>query len=719
VYQKLLAGSVSLVLLLLAFTQWRDAAKRRQLIADASGYDARILRDTWGIPHIFGKSDADAAYGLAYAHCEDDFDTLQELLLMTRGLLASVHGKSEAPVDYLVQLFRIKDLVDEKYLKDLSPEIRAVCEGYASGINHYAALHPKKAITRLLPVTGKDIVEGFVFRGPFFYGLDGRVKELFGDKRERKISTKKTALHSLGDRIRRGLPLGSNAFAVAPKRTPDGKTHLAINSHQPWEGPVAWYEAHVHSDQGWDAVGGLFPGSPVVLLGHNRDLGWAHTVNSPDLVDIYVLDINPDNPNQYKLDGRWRDFDVREARIRVRLWGPFFWTVKREILWCEYGPAVRQPHGVYAIRNAGHGDIRQVEQWYRMNKARNFEEFKRAMEMRAIPSLNCVYADRQGNTFYLYNAFLPMRAEGYDWREYLPGDTSETLWTQYLPFERLPQVLNPASGFVMSCNNTPFRTTSGEGNPDPASYSPVLGIETHVTNRGLRALELFGSDDSITEEELAAYKFDDSYSQESDVAKAAQDLISAPTSEDPLIREGTNLIRKWDLRTNKENTTAAIALMTIQPDPDGGHRGGGVEQMRERMRRYGRILQEKHGRLDPPWGEVNRLVRGKEDLPLGGGPDVLRGIYSLFERDGTLFGFEDDGRVEGKGGDSSMLLVSWDKEGQVRSRAVHQFGSATLDPGSPHYSDQAPLFANQEFRPVWMDEREIRDHLEREYHPGE
>jgi penicillin amidase/acyl-homoserine-lactone acylase len=703
---------------ILTFSPPRRVHNPTQYIVRGQSYDVRILRDTWGVPHIFGKTDADAAYGLGYAQAEDDFRTLLEGVLRVRGELATLQGKEAAPVDFMVKLLRIWDTLDKRYESDLSPEARAICEAYADGANHYAALHLDRVPNGSLPFTGKDIVAGFIFKGPFFFGLDNRVKELFGDTRRREVSAKSASLDP-SDPVKKGIPIGSNAFAVVPGRTPDGKTHLAINSHQPWEGPVAWYEAHLHSEEGWNCVGGTFPGAPVILVGHNPNLGWAHTVNSPDLVDIYVLEINPENSNQYRFDGEWRDLEVREVGVKVKLWGPISWTFKQEALWSEYGPTVRRDHGVYSIRYPGREDIRQVEQWYRMNKAANLDEWMEALKMRAIPSLNCVYGDREGNIGYLYNAHLPIRAEGYDWEQYLPGDTSETLWTEYLDFDDLPQIWNPESGFVISCNNSPFRTTTGAGNPDPNDYSATLGIEKHMTNRSLRALEQFGGDNSITEEEFYSYRADLSYSTQSEVARGIQDLREAPLPEDPLLAECVGIIRSWNLSTDRENTAATISLIGLQPDPDGGYRAKSIEGIYENLRKYAPILKAKHGRLDVPWGEFNRLNRGDKDLPLDGGPDTLRAIYSLFEREGTLFGFEDDGRVEGKGGDSYILMVTWDENGEVRSNSIHQFGSATLDPDSPHYSDQAVLFAKKEYKPVWFTEEEIRANLEREYRPGE
>jgi len=700
------------------FLSCRHAAVDKEtLIQAGAGYDARILRDTWGVPHIFGTRDVDVAYGLAYAHCEDDWGTIQETLAATRGQLAAVKGKEVAPVDYMVQLLRVWETLDAKYDSDLSPDVRALCEAYADGANHYAALHMDQVWPGVLPMTGKDVVAGFAFKLPFFFGLDGRVKELFHNKRARPVSEKQAA-DAYRALLAGDLVIGSNAFAVGPSRTANGETFLNVNSHQPWDGPVAWYEAHLHSEEGWDMTGGTFPGSPLLFLGHNRHLGWAHTVNSPDLIDTYVLDINPDNPNQYRFDGEWRDLEVGVARMKVKIWGPISWTVKRETLYSVYGPAVRTDHGVYAIRWAGMGDIRAVEQWYRMGKATNLSQWQAAMRMQAIPSLNCVYADNQGNVGYVYNALMPLRAEGYDWEQYLPGDTSETLWTEFLPYEALPQVLNPPSGYVISCNNTPYQVTTGPGNPRPEQFSPTCGIETNMTNRALRALELFGADESITEEEFYTYKYDMRYSTESKLGKAFRRLIKATPPDDPLTREAFNLLKTWDLAVDPDNRAAALGVFTLGPGPSGGSAGANTEATMKLLGQNARALKAAHGRIDVPWSEVNRIYRGTVNLPIGGGPDILHAVYGSRVRGGALEGLE-NGEIHGRAGDCLVQLVSWDKDGKLRSRSIHQYGSATLDADSPHYADQAPLFAKRELKTVWMDEADIRAHLEREYRPGE
>ncbi len=457
-------------------------------------------------------------------------------------------------------------------------------------------------------------------------------------------------------------------------------------------------------------VGGLFPGAPIVLHGHNPQLGWAHTVNLPDLLDVYELEINPQNDKQYRFDGEWRELEVREAPIEVKLLGPLKWTFKREVLWSVHGPVMRGPRGTFALRFAGFGEVRHIEQWYRMNKARTLEEWLNAMRMNALPMFNTGYADSAGNIFYLYNGRIPQRASGYDWKNEVPGNTSATLWNDYLPFEQLPRVLNPASGFVQNCNSSPFQTTSSNDNPRSENFAARLGIETHMTNRGLRALELFGSDSSITAEEFYAYKYDLAYSQQSKLAQLLQQVLAQAPPRDSLMLAAWEILRKWDLRTNPENMRAALPLRAFRTFVDDYDEAIPTATLIDSLQMATRVLMQHHGALEVEWQKVNRLRRGEVDLGLGGGPDILHAVYGNPDGKGHLLGHT---------GDSYVLLVNWDKAGRVRSHSIHVYGSATANQTSKHYADQAPLFVARKLKPVWMDEKEIRAHLEREYRPGE
>jgi penicillin amidase/acyl-homoserine-lactone acylase len=712
---KFLSVLAGLILVAVIIILWPENVDLSDLGTPGEAYNVRILRDTWGVPHIFGESDADAAFGLAYAHAEDDFLTIQQSLAAARGKMGSIYGLDAAPLDYMVHLLRIWDVVDAGYESELRVDTRKVLEAYAEGLNLFAVLHPDQVLSSdLFPVTGKDLAAASVHKSPLFFGLENTLMDLFSDERKSEISPSPAASNKFFNPT-----FGSNTFSVGPDRTADGSTFLAVNSHQPWEGPTTWYEAHVHSDEGWDMTGALFPGTPVIIHGHNRNLGWAFTVNHADLVDVYVLDINPDNPNQYRYDGKWLDLEVREAAIKIKLIGRLYWTTKQKVLWSVYGPVIEQPHGTYAVRYAGFGRVDIFEQLYDMNKAKNFQEWRNAMEIGALPTFNVGYADREGNIYYLYNALLPIRAEGYDWSMYLPGNTSNTLWTEYMPFNALPQVLNPPSGFVQNANSSPFQTTRGIGNPDPANYSPTYGIENSMTNRAFRALELFGMDEEITFEEFIAYKYDMAYSLESDFSQMRELLRNSPTPDDPNLKSGIELLRNWDLRTDPENEAAALAILTMKYLLD-NQKGISPSSLVEGnidpsilMDSLGQAIETiKHnfGRLNVPWSQVNRLQRGNLDLGLGGGPDVLHAVYGRLGEDGRFVGYV---------GDSYVLVVSWNPEGDVKSFSIHQYGSATLGADSPHYDDQSPLFVERKLKPVWFDEVDIRANLESEYRPGE
>lgn len=717
-WQKVLLG-VGIVVLLAAATIFFPISVDLSAYQDlGDNYDVRILRDTWGVPHIFGVTDADTAFGLAYAHAEDDFATLQLTLLAARGQLGTVFGMDGAPNDYMVQLLRIQEQIDAGY-DSISPDMQAILEAYADGMNLYAALHEDEVYPGLFPMDGKDMVAAAVHKTPLFFSLDGALGELFAAERQNTTSPRpdQTWLP-----YQPGAPnpyfAGSNTFAIAPSRTDDGSTYLLVNAHQPYEGALTFYEAHLHSEEGWDAVGGLIPGMPTIAHGHNRHIGWAFTVNSPDLIDTYVLDINPDNPDQYRFDGEWHDLEVREVTLRVKIVGRLIIPVKREVLYSVYGPVVRQDHGTYAIRYAMMGRVGLFEQFYRLNKATSLADMEEAMAMLQIPMFNMGYADAQGNIAYLYNAVMPLRAEGYNWEQYLPGDTSDTLWTDYAPFEQLPYVLNPPSGFIQNGNSSPFQTTLGPGNPDPANYSLTWGIETHLTNRALQALALLGGDESITWAEFKAYKYDLFYHPDSDMVQYVNQIVNAALPEDEDVVAAAALLAAWDYQTNPESTGATLAILTILQLNETEHSispaamtGHPIETdvLVENFVKAVAYLKEHFGRVDVPWSEVNRLIRGDVDLGMGGGPDILHATYGQAQEDGRLRVFV---------GDAYIMLVRWDANGNVTAESIHQYGSNTGHEDSPHYADQAPLAVQQQLKPVWYDEADILANLEKEYRPG-
>ena len=678
---------------------WRAAAQAR---------DVRILRDEYGVPHVYGRTDADVAFGLAYAHAEDDFETLQKVVLQGRGRLAAVDGRSATPFDYLVHALGFWEDIEARYETDVPPSVRAVAEAYAEGLDLYAVEHPEEVLPGWFPAEEKDVVAGFVFRTPFFYGFQRTLLELLGDERGRALSSPPD------DRAHRPFPaapveMGSNAVAVAPPRSSDGATRLLVNSHQPYTGPVAWYEARLVSEEGWDMIGGVFPGSPVILHGAGRQLGWASTVNRPDLADVYVLEVHPDDPDLYRYDGAWRRLERSEVVIPVRLFGPFRIGIRREVLRSVHGPVLRTDHGTYAVRYAGMGEIRQLEQYLRMNRATDFDAWWDAMSMQALPSINFVYADREGRIAYVYNARSPIRAPGWDWEAYLPGDRSDLVWTSFHAFDSVPSVVDPASGFVASANHPPYRATLGPENPDPEAF-PDWGIETRMTNRGHRLLELYGGDASISADEFRAYKYDKRYSVESDARRIVSEVLELDFAGEPGLERAQAHLATWTFGVEVDDRAAALGVVTATPIVVAELQGLPVPSAESSFREAVAVLLQEHGRIDPAWGEVNRFQRGEIDVPIGGGPDVLRAIESFVLRP--------DGRYVANSGDCYLLFSEWAEDGTWRVESVHQFGTATLDASSPHYDDQVPLFVSEQTRPARLDLETLEPHVTSVTRPG-
>ena len=683
------------------------------LSAPARNYDVEIIRDNWGVPHIVGERDADVSFGLAYAHAEDDFATIQETVAATRGVLARYRGSAAAPTDYIVSLLGVWHTIDDRYAKDVPEDVKAIAKAYAAGLNLYAARNPDSTWRGLAPFKAQDIVAGFVFKAPFFYGLDKVLLNLFDDKRKAEIALAPTA-NNLAWQVQAAstTELGSNAMAVNAKRSGDETTRLLINSHQPMTGPVAWYEAHLISQQGLDIYGGLFPGTPLVLHGFNRKLGWANTVNHIDLSDTYVLNRNPENDMLYHLDGQWLDFEQEQVTIMVKLIGPFMYPAKRRVLRSQHGPVIEGPDKSYALRYTGMDEIRQLEQYYRLDQASNQQEFLAAMALNALPSINYIYADSDDNIAFIHNAQYPARDDAWDWSKDLPGDRSELIWQGYRPFSDMPKLINPESGMLFNANNTPFSATDGSDNLSPDDFPQSMGLAHNHTNRSLRLIELNDGHALLDRQAILRQKFDLVYSDKSEQLRTVTELLAVDYGDDESLVQAANHLSQWDHSTDKENRHTALAILTLRKlaraeDPD-DHSPAALRAALESTIEY---LITRHGRIDPPWGEVNRLIRGDVNVPIDGGPDILRAIYS--------FGLEQNEPAYATHGDTWMALVEWDKNGQISADVLHQFGSATLDKSSPHYADQAQLFADKKWRKALLNINEIRASSERSYFPIE
>jgi acyl-homoserine-lactone acylase len=688
----------------IALATWEPFAARPGPAPPSRAYAAEIVRDEFGVPHIYGRTDADVAYGVARAHAEDDFATLQDVVAMARGRYGAIRGAEGAQVDYIYHLLDARGTAQRRYPL-LPADTRALFEAYATGLNDFARAHPGEVkLARLFPMNGMDVAAGFALRQPFFFGLGDVIGPLVEGKPLRP--ERGPALSKSPARLRSAsgppLPLpwgedgglaGSNAFVVAP-RASGGPTVLLSNSHQPWRGGVAWYELVVESGEGWHFAGANFPGSPFPFLGHNRHLGWTNTVNRPDMIDVYRLVLD-DSGTRYRLGGRWLPLERRTVTLPVRF-GPVVLPIRRTVWRSAHGPVIKNDKGAFAVRYGGIDRLEQLDAYYRLNKARNLAEWRAQLARMAIPSTNFLYADEAGNIAYVYNAAIPQRVAGPDWRGVLPGDDPRLIWTGPVAFEALPQYLNPASGWLFNANNTPFYAAGAGSDLDPAGVPPEMGVELDMTNRARRSWRLMSAAARLDRETLERIKFDTAYDETGYVKRMIDAVRAVDPRGDARLRQARALLLGWDRSADNVGRGDAIALIVLKEFMSASYQHKPWPDARAELGKAADHLLRHFGRLDPPMSEVLRLRRVADgsvnDLPLDGGSDTLRAS--------TTWDVAPDGRLAVRHGDSFILWAEWEGGRPVRSRSIQPFGAATTRPGSVHYADQSTLFVQHRFKPV-------------------
>ena len=501
-----------------------------------------IVRDEYGIPHIYAQTDAEVAYGLAWANAEDDFTTIQEAYLAGNAMLSNYIGLKGAAADFITQFIGSKNLIEEK-IGTISEDYMAVVEGYSQGLNAYASNNPDKVLyKKLFPITPKKMLmysqlQLFISNEGAYWA--GRI--LNNDTQDDFLDQNLT---------------GSNVIAMNSSKTSSGETFLAINTHQPLEGPTSWYEVHLNSEEGTNIIGTMYPGTPNILIGVNEYLGWSHTVNYPDKTDVFKLRMK--NKRKYIVDEEEYELEKLKAKITIKVLGiPI--KINRKYFKSIYGPTLKNKSGYYSIRTPSLFNIRALEQWWRMGKSKNFSEFYNNLKMKELPGFNIGYADKYDTIFYMSNGIIPKRAEGYNWKGIVPGDTKKTLWTEYHNIEDLPQVIQPESGFIYNANHSPFKSTSADENPNEKNYNENMGYETYDNNRSTRLIELIESYDKVSYDDFKDIKYDNSFPSKFNYNFMDISIIETLKlqAENDLF-ELLDIIQKWDRKTDIDSQGAGI-----------------------------------------------------------------------------------------------------------------------------------------------------------------
>ena len=426
----------------------------------AMAEDVRVVRDPWGVPHVFAASNHGVGYGFGWAVGEDRLDEALSAMWTATGRRSEIDGRRGIDIDRTFRLMRIAEFIEEAW--DGYPAgVREIAEGYAAGLNAYMEAHPDEVPTWAEPVEASWSLA--VGRLVNFWPTLGNVNG------ERKGLAPSLATLDFGMSDEHWNPIGSNGWAVASNRTRGGSAFVAADPHMPWKHEFRLYEVHLVSDD-IDFAGAGFIGSPVPVFGRTPDVGWTWTANRPDHGDVYRLELNPGNPEQYRFGDGWRDFESREVVYRL----PDGEEVSETIRWSVHGPVTRHDPAeglAVAYWISAYGLGQPPAQFYEMIKARDLEELETAMSRGQFASFNMIAADSSGDVLYVNGGRIPRRPEGLNARRPLDGSDPSLVWTEMIPWSELPGVRKPSVGWVQNCNNDPSTTTGTEIDPTPDSYA--------------------------------------------------------------------------------------------------------------------------------------------------------------------------------------------------------------------------------------------------------
>ena len=662
--------------------------------------DIEIVRDSYGVPHIYGKTDADTAYGLAWVHSEDDFTTIQKAYLAGNQLLSSYLRNDGIIVDFLSQFIESEKTVNELF-DTLSIDFIKILEAYSQGINRYAELNPEKVLVKeLFPVTPRKMLNYSFLQLFISNGADKLVSSI--------ISNNTIDLSNLG--INEDIQ-GSNTFAFNNSKTKNGETYLAINTHQPLDGPNSWYEVHLNSEEGTNILGATFAGAPCVLTGVNKHLAWTHTVNYPDKADLFKLKMHDSKKNIYLVDNKEYKLEKHKAKLKYRVLGiniGIYKTYYKSI----FGPTLKNKSGYYSVRTPSLYNIKALEQWWRMNKATSFNEFYGILNMKSIPGYNIGYADKKDTIFYISNGIIPIRNEKNDWTKIVDGSKSENLWEEYYDIKDLPQVINPKSGFIYNANHSPFKSTGWSENPKQEDYSKTMNYETYDNNRSTRIIDLINSNESINYEKFKEIKYDNKLPRPLNYNFLDINSIWEINADKyPEISDVILNIQKWDMATNSNSVGAAnyavLYYLLINKFKNIKYKKVFDEiEMVELIRSTKKYLLKYFDSTNTELGDFQKLVRGDKEIGIFGLPDVITAMK------GTKY---KDGKIKITHGESYISLVKF-KDEKVEIETIMSYGSSD-NPNSKHYNDQMDLYSKFKTKKMTLDKVEVYKKGVKVYNP--
>jgi acyl-homoserine-lactone acylase len=660
-------------------------------MANARNPGNEILWDTYGVPHIYGRTAKDMYFEFGWAQMHNHANLILKLYGQARGKASEYWGESYLASDKQVRLFRIPAIAEQEY-SEQAPGFKELLEAFAAGMNAYARAHPdlvSRESARVLPVMPQDVLA---------HGI-------------RVIFLRFVAGEDLGLASRK-VQAGSNSYAIAPSRSALKTAMLMANPHLPWSDLFTFFEAHLQYP-GFNAYGAAIIGLPVLNIAFNEHLGWTHTVNPIDACDRYELQVQGDG---YLLDSVILPFEKRSEKLKIRQADGTLKEQTIEFNYSRHGPVIGiKGDKAYAIRIAGLGNPNIYYQWHLMAAATNWHQFEEALKMMQLPMFNVIYADAAGNIAYLFDGNVPRRPEG-DWKFWhgtIDGRYSRYIWNQTLAYADLPLLFNPRTGFIQNANDPPW-TCTYPSLLDPHRFPEYISPQG-MALRPQRAVNMIRNDSLITIESLAGYKLNTG--MEAANRWLPELLMAAAASDDTMAKKAAVVLKEWDKATNVGSRGAVLFTRwfdKMSPDmfsrqwtPDHPvETPSGLKDTKaaaDLLALAAREIIRDYDSLNVAWGDVYRFRLNGLDYPANGGPEQY-GIYR------TIYYMKDSGnKYRAVAGDSYVAITEFGRK--VRARVLLSYGNAS-QPESKHIVDQLPLLSRGELRIAWLDKKEILEHLE-------
>jgi acyl-homoserine-lactone acylase len=689
-----------------------------------------ITRDDWGIPHVHGKSDADAVFGLMYAQAEDDFNRVENNFLLSQGRSAEADGAGEIWRDLRMKLFIDPDDMKAKY--EASPDwLKKLMDAWAGGLNFYLHTHPQvkpRVIARFEPWMALSFSEGSI--GGDIESVNLAELEAFYGKNPG--AARKAAANEAG--LPPAEPAGSNGFAIAPANSASKHALLWINPHTSF---FFRAEAQVASDEGLNAYGAITWGQFFVYQGFNEHAGWMHTSSGVDNIDEYLETVTRRGQDYfYKYGDGDRLLKARKVVVPYKTASGMArraFTVYRS----HHGPIVRQAGGKWVSVRLMEEPVKALIQSYTRTKANNLAEFKKILHLHANSSNNTVFADSQGHIAYFHSNFIPKRATKFDWSKPVDGSDPATEWRGVHSVDETPHVVDPKSGWLYNTNNWPW-SAAGPDSPRQRDYPAY--VERGTENpRGVHAIRVLSKKKDFTPETLVAAAFDSRlpvFELLLPPLLRAYDRLPVASPMKSQLSEQIDVLRRWDARWAAGSVATSLAVLwgeELWRNVAGEARRQNVshyeymerratpQQRLEALATVSEKLAADFGKWQTPWGDINRFQRLTADIvhPFDDAAASLPVPFTS-ARWGSLASFgarsyNGSKRVYGTSGNSFLAIVEFGDK--VRARAVTA-GGQSGDPKSPHFNDQAALYASGNLRAVYFYPEQLKGHTEREYHPG-